>query len=193
MCHKATTVLFEPYDAIPSIMATTMRHLLLLGALLALMAVTPTLAAAGGKTKTKINRLPSACLRDATALCQGATTNSLACLMKLAKAGDVRVSKACSTALPSTLRSAARPSSHISRVEHVRQLLNEGGSIGSTANCGNGPASVTVTTASGAVSAPATNCGSVCCKWSNTATGACCVSNSGVSANCFGGAHLNCV
>ena len=96
-----------------------MHHLIVLGTLLALAAVSPTLAAT--------NTLPSACLRDATTLCHGTTTNSLTCLMQLARAGDARVSKACSTALPafpSGLKSGAT-SSRVDRLLDLQRLLTE--------------------------------------------------------------------
>ena len=166
-----------------------MHHLLVLGTLLALVAVPPTLAAA--KTATKTSTLPPACLRDATALCQGTTTNSLTCIMQLAKAGDIRVSKACSTALPAAPRMAAsdtRPVSPVAgRLAALQRLLGEGGP-GSTTNCAAGTAQATgtVTTKRKIKALFAIACSQVCCKFSGTATDACCISNSGGNAYCFG-------
>ena len=160
-----------------------MHHLIVLGTLLALAAVSPTLAAT--------NTLPSACLRDATTLCHGTTTNSLTCLMQLAKAGDVRVSKACSTALPAAPRMAAsdtRPVSPVAgRLAALQRLLGEGGP-GSTTNCAAGTAQATgtVTTKRKIKALFAIACSQVCCKFSGTATDACCISNSGGNAYCFG-------
>ena len=176
----------------PPIMATTMHYLSVLGTLLALAAVAPTLAAVNIKTNT----LPPACLRDATALCQGTTTNSLTCIMQLAKAGDIRVSKACSTALPAAPRMAAsdtRPVSPVAgRVAALQRLLGEGGP-GSTTNCaaGTAQATLTVTTGSDVDYFGQAYCTQVCCKFSGAATAACC-QQFGNSAFCLGGDKSAC-
>lgn len=168
----------------------TMRHLLLLGTLIA-FAAAPTLAAAKTQTKTQTNTLPSACLRDASTLCQGTATNTMACLMKLAKAGDVRVSKACATALPAMRQfGAPKTTRRHTRFDSLQRLLVEATSTGSTANCVGDNAQVTVTVTSSQFSGPgAPTCGGVCCKWINSA-GACCRTATG--AFCLGGNHAAC-
>lgn len=173
------------------------RRLLVLSTVLLALATMP--AASLGKRRSKHNaRLPAACLRDATALCHGASTNTLRCLSKLVKAGDIRVSHACSSTLPSVMQAtkqggaaAAASADANRRAANLRSLLAESGDSGgsgatgdiiSTANCPqdiNGGTIVTIAHVLFVGKTTSIGCGDVCCKYKENGPNACCVQSSG--------------
>lgn len=109
---------------------TSTAPILLVMLLIVAAATTPAAAAAAAATSSSLPPHPS-CLRDAAALCQGASTNVMTCLVKLAAAGDTRVSETCGTALDAiatkldTRRAGNSNNSDNSRASKLVRLLTE--------------------------------------------------------------------
>ena len=162
--------------------ATTMTAPVLL--LLLVVAITPAAA-----TAAATNNLPATCLREAAALCQGSSTNAMACLTQLAAAGDARVSKTCATALDAIatkVAASAKEQQRAARSSRLRQLdflLIEGGCLATgTVNSSNHQVNVGMTTTG-------LTCGQVCCNASGSANSntVCCIHNN-LSVSCAGAA-----
>eukprot|EP00441_Pelagodinium_beii_P014713 CAMPEP_0197667698 /NCGR_PEP_ID=MMETSP1338-20131121/67164_1 /TAXON_ID=43686 ORGANISM="Pelagodinium beii, Strain RCC1491" /NCGR_SAMPLE_ID=MMETSP1338 /ASSEMBLY_ACC=CAM_ASM_000754 /LENGTH=88 /DNA_ID=CAMNT_0043246991 /DNA_START=21 /DNA_END=283 /DNA_ORIENTATION=+ len=71
-----------------------------------LAAAAPSVALSTSNAKRS---LPPACLRAATSLCMGSSTNAMTCLKNLAKAGDSRVDQACTSALAEQATTSMTP------------------------------------------------------------------------------------
>lgn len=180
-------------------MTSTTAPLLLM--LLLVPLVASAAAAATPDAAAANSRLPSSCLRDAAALCQGSSTYAMTCLVKLAAAGDARVSKTCGTALDATAKLAASGKEEQysrSRVEKLHRMLTEAPpSQCTSAPCvGTAARTHTVNSPSGAVYVADTaffTCGDVCCTaGANNPSAVCCITNTSTTFNtvwCVGAAH----
>ena len=163
----------SPFVSPPKSAAATVV-LVELVALVVVAAPSPSFAAAAYTKRS----MPSACLRAATSLCTGSSTNSMTCLKKLAKEGDSRVSQACTLALVEldkhVTTSKATPAT---RVQAMSRLLTEAGACTGRTVTKNlaGPTATAYTNGY--------TCGQVCCNSPNNS--ACCRVLAG-SAFCYG-------
>ena len=151
-------------------------------------------AAATPAAATATSRMPPTCLREAAALCEGSSTNAMACLKQLVAAGDARVSKTCGAALKATTTLAApvREQQRGSRAQQLSRLLNEGGATPCTGTLS--PVISQTTTASYIGPTSTITCNNICCKPAGSAKASTlCCSHVSSAAVCGGaGAGLAC-